>query len=556
MASTTSTAYDAVPYPSYPLPQTHPDRLATIAALFGMEPAPVERCRVLELGCGDGSNLIPMAMALPASEFSGVDLAARPIAEGRATAAALGLQNLTLRRLDVMRLSAAFGEFDFVIAHGLYSWVGPEVRDKLLAICRANLAPHGVAYVSYNAYPGGHLRQMVREMMLFHTRRGRAPRSVDGTGPAGMPGQAAGAGDPGEQISQARDLVKVLAGSRAAPDVYGTFLQAELEWVLEHGDEYLFHDDLAAVNVPVYFTQFVEHAQAHGLQYLCEADFFETQDHRYPSHVRAAVRAFAGDDVHLREQYLDFLKCRRFRQTLLCHRERALNRAPAPERLRRFHCSSAARPVVAGPDAPSAGVVEFRGPRGAAMQTDHAVAIAAIRHLGEIWPQAASFDALLRVARQRAAGEALPRSAGDSAGPGADPDARALGEILLATYAAGLVDLHCYPPRFVVAPSERPLASPLARLEVQRRSVVTSLRHTSVGIDDALGQRLLQLLDGTRDRAALVDELARILRAGPESRATRGVNTPESPLDQALAALPDELEANLAKLGRLALLVA
>jgi tRNA G46 methylase TrmB len=115
--------YDNVPYPSAPYPQTHPDRLATMATLFGMRPAPVERCRVLELGCNDGSNLIAMAYGLPQSQFVGIDLAERPIAKGKATIEALGLTNLTLHCLDLRHMPSDLGRFDFILAHGVYSWV-------------------------------------------------------------------------------------------------------------------------------------------------------------------------------------------------------------------------------------------------------------------------------------------------------------------------------------------------------------------------------------------------------------------------------------------------
>src|SRR5438093_4154914 len=143
MADPTRTTYDEVLYPSHTHSQTHPDRLATIATLFGMTPAPVDGCRVLELGCGDGGNLIPMAFGLPGSEFVGIDLAARPIGSGQALVEALGLKNITLRPLDIMQISSDFGRFDYIIAHGLYSWVPPAVQDKILAICKANLAPEG-----------------------------------------------------------------------------------------------------------------------------------------------------------------------------------------------------------------------------------------------------------------------------------------------------------------------------------------------------------------------------------------------------------------------------
>src|SRR5579875_368864 len=74
--------FDEVPYPGFPFPESHPDRLATIATLFGMTPPLLESCRILELGCGDGSNLIPMAFGLPQSQWLGVDLAERPIQKG------------------------------------------------------------------------------------------------------------------------------------------------------------------------------------------------------------------------------------------------------------------------------------------------------------------------------------------------------------------------------------------------------------------------------------------------------------------------------------------
>ena len=148
------TAYDEVDYPSHVYPQTHPDRLATIAMLLGMNPVPVEACRVLEMGCGAGGNIIPMAFDLPESSFVGIDLAGSAIAQGRELIAALGLKNISLQQLDVMAFPSELGQFDYIIAHGLFSWVPEMVRDRILAICRAHLAAQGVAYISYNTYPG------------------------------------------------------------------------------------------------------------------------------------------------------------------------------------------------------------------------------------------------------------------------------------------------------------------------------------------------------------------------------------------------------------------
>src|SRR5579862_8159289 len=135
--------YDKFAYPASVYPQTHVERLAAVAALFGLQPAPVRRARVLELGCGDGTNLITMACTLPDSEFLGVDLAIEPIRLGHETIAALGLKNVSLLQMDVLKTPADIGMFDYIIAHGLYSWVPEVVREKILALCRDHLADNG-----------------------------------------------------------------------------------------------------------------------------------------------------------------------------------------------------------------------------------------------------------------------------------------------------------------------------------------------------------------------------------------------------------------------------
>ena len=125
-------SYDAVPYPDYSYFESHPDRVATMATLFGMKPPPVDRCRVLELGCAGGGNLIPMAYGLPQSEFVGIDTSARQIAAGQEKASALGLKNVTLQPLDILDVNTDHGQFDYIIAHGVFSWVPRVVQDKIL----------------------------------------------------------------------------------------------------------------------------------------------------------------------------------------------------------------------------------------------------------------------------------------------------------------------------------------------------------------------------------------------------------------------------------------
>ncbi|HEY0079180.1 MAG TPA: class I SAM-dependent methyltransferase [Pyrinomonadaceae bacterium] len=530
---TSTNFYDEVLYPGYAFPQTHPNRLATIATLCGMQPAPVENCRVLELGCSDGNNLLPLALLYPESRFVGIDLAGRPVEMGRALARELGLQNIELRQFDVMKVSPDFGEFDYIIAHGLFSWVPAVVREKVLAVCRANLAPQGVAFISYNAYPGGYARQMLRDMMLFHVRNIREPQ---------------------QRINQARAFLKFLLDAQQQnDDPYRILLEKEAERVITHPDGHFFHDDLEEVNAMFYFYQFVEQAARHDLQYLAEADFFEMQDYSFPPHVVEKLRGLS-DNLVLKEQYADFIKCRRFRQTLLCHGEVEIRREARPEMLRRFHVASPARPASAEPDIKSNAVERFDGIKGAAVSTDNPLAKAALVHLGELWPLTLAFDDLLHAAHRRLGVEATSSTV-ETPTSSPETDARLLSNILWQLYAANLVELHLAPSHFVLQPGERPLASPLARLQLQRSPVVTSLRHTSVNVADEFGRRLLQMLDGTRDRAALLRELRALVEAGVPLLED-GDQPAVSDAPPASDALAEHLERNLSSLARHALLLA
>jgi len=506
--------YDEVAYRGSAVSQTHPDRLATLATLFGMKPAAVESCRVLEIGCGDGHNLIPMAYALPGSRFVGIDLAGQPIAAGQAMIAALGLENITLRQLDILHAGPDLGEFDYVIAHGVYSWVPADVQDKLLALCREHLAANGVAYVSYDTYPGAHLGKLTREIMLYHVR---------------------GLADPAQKILQARALLRFLSESRSEGDFYSVFLKDEAERVAEWSDWSIFHDNLAPVYSASYFHQFIDHAARHGLAFLAEADFY--QMHPQTSNVKARewLQQMEGDEL-AREQYLDFFSCRHFRRTLLCHEGARLSRDLKPDLLRAFLVASSAQPVRPEPDIRSAAAEEFRSGKGASISIGHPLGKAALTTLSRAWPVALAFEELVGRAR------ALAASEGASGENFHDPsalaeDARMLGELVLRTYAANLVELHVYAPPLAVEPGERPLASAVARLEIERGNKVTNLLHGTVQVQDKLCAALLRLLDGTRDRTTLRDELRSLANSANERDAVE-----------------KGLEENLKIIGRLALL--
>jgi methyltransferase-like protein/cyclopropane fatty-acyl-phospholipid synthase-like methyltransferase len=507
MPDTPPTRYDEVAYPSYTHAQTHPDQLATKAMLFGMTPAAVGRCRVLELGCGDGTNLASMALGLPHSEFVGLDLAASAVAQGQEMARGVGLKNLSLRAGSVMDIGADFGEFDYIIAHGLYSWVPETVREKILTICQTNLAPQGVAYISYNAKPGGHIKQMFREMMLFHTK---------------------GFADPKERVHQAIALVKFLAESQTKVESYRRLLQDELEQLLLRNENNIFHDELGEVNAAFFFHDFCEDARRHGLQYLAEGDYVQMRDHNYAAPVREALGQLGKNRV-AREQYLDFLSGRRFRQTLLCRAELPLRFGFSPDMSTRFHVACMARPVSLKPDLASDAPERFTGEKDANMEVNLPLAKAALVVLAEIWPRSLPFPELLAQARARLG---CP-----SASEPTNPETLALFEMLVEIYAPGLASLHVSPPRFARSVSERPLASPLARWLARTTGHLPNLCHAPVTLEHLSGRHLLTLLDGTRDRTALAREMRAFIEAS--RRGSPGDVQPSIPSDA-------ELERNIA----------
>jgi len=514
--------YDAVRYPGTAYSQTHPDRLAVIARLLGLQPPPLESCRVLELGCGDGGNLLPMAFALPGAQITGVDLSGEAIAAGRAGADAVGLQNLHLHHADLMEFNPAAGSFDYIIAHGVYSWTPDAVRDRILGLCRHCLAPQGVAYVSYNTYPGCHIRNMVREMMLYHVKD---------------------IGEAAARMGQARAVLKFLANSREHPDVYHTILQKELKGIEDRSDASLYHDDLNPITHPVYFHQFVAHAQAHSLRYLSEAMFMGIQpDELTPATVEALEEL--GDNVIAREQYHDFLTGCRFRRTLLCRAEIELDYNLQPEALTSLLASlDLAEPEPAEADLRSPLTREFKTSRGASITTNRPLAKAALHHLGTVWPRPVPFGELLTAARSLA-----------RAGNGEEGDAADLRELLARGFAAGTIDLHTWAPPVAAAVSPRPVASPVARYEIMRWQRVTTLYHKGLELRDATARALLGLLDGTRDHEALAECLVALAREGTIE--IPGTQTAQPPDEAALRSMIlHGLQATLRGFARAAILV-
>ncbi len=456
--------YETIRYPGRPIAHTHPDRLAAMGILFGMEPVPIERARVLEIGCCDGINLLALAQSLPGSEFVGIDITESDIARAQESLVAVGLRNIEFHRMDLCDLPGPFEKFDYVIVHGLYSWIPLDVRERLMGAVQESLAPRGIAYISYNVLPGCHFRQMFREMMLFHARN---------------------VVDTEERIDKARELLTFMALSLEGHQQKLMF-QHQLGIFAQEKDYALFHDDLAEHYHPVHFHEFAAHSARYGLKYLAEASYFAMRPEALGSGAAALfsnnIGQFTNDPVEA-SQYLDFSYCRHFRMTLVCHEAAHVEHIVRADRLRalHFHTQSTFAGTMDGEDL-------FEGAHECKIRTSDRNVLSLMHFLIDIWPRVVSFREL----------------------PGAESDPERTCEILLALMNLGMVEPAVFCPEFTLVPSERPTASALARLQASRGWPLANLRHVGVQTSNPVQNLLIPLLDGTRTREMLLDELAPI----------------------------------------------
>jgi len=515
------TRYDAIPYPTSPFRQTRPERLAAIAKLFGLDAPPAEKCAVLELGCSMGGNLIVMAHDHPQSRFLGVDASSRQIADGWKTVDALGLKNIQLKHLDILDVGEDIGEFDYIISHGVFSWVPPRVQDRVLEICQRHLAPRGVAYISYNTYPGWHIRGVVRDMMFYR----------------GM--QFA---DPKTSLAQAKSLVEFVAqSSKGADTPYQRLLQSELKHIGQMEDYYLQHEHLEEHNQPLYFHEFARRLAVNGLQYLGDADFSTMVSTNFSPEVAKTLHELGAHDIVQMEQYMDFVRCRYFRKTLICRSGVRLNRTLTPAVVKDLLLASDAAPATAEWALDPAQTMSFESAGGYKISCKSPLTKIALRALKQDWPMPVAFADLLARCKVDAAGAGFPA---DEAGA----EEFFAGEMLTAM-AAGVVEWRLSPVPFTTVVADMPATTSLARLQATQGYKVTNLRGELVTLDEIHRQTLLQL-DGSRGRAQLTDALLAPIRRGElvlQRDSDKQPVTDEAEMRKLLGPALDKVLANFAR---------
>jgi len=514
-------AYDRVPYLGQPFRLSHPRLLSGLATLHGMSPARPDECRVLELGCGDGGNLIPMACSLPGSEFIGIDLSEGQIERGRRCVSDLGITNVRLDAGSIADLTADAGQFDYVIAHGVYSWVQDSLKAKILEICSVNLAPEGMAYVSYNALPGWLFNRAMRDLMLFHTR------------------------DIVDSEARVRAVLQLMEelvdGTDDSTDAHHVALRYFSKRLRSHADlaGYISHEYMEVYNDAFYLRDFVGAAEARGLQYVCDADHAMCHENRFPATAYAKAKEFSRDRLEV-EQYLDFIRNTPFRRTLLCHGGLTLDSSYSFERIRTLFAGTDAELVESEP---GASVVGFQTDDGRRVGIGDPSARAALEHLCRARPATVPVETLIE-----AVSEAVSRE--DMSGP-AQIRAR-IGHVLYSLWRSGLVDLFGAPRNCTGLVSEKPEGFGLARYQAAGR-YVTTMAHRSIAMDDEVASLILRHLDGTHDREALLRILTDALESGEiKLPPWKSETKPEPSAGDRLARLVD---LNLDKMAEHALLV-
>ena len=301
------TIYSELGYKSMPFPYTTPATLEAYAALVGISAPNPKSARVLELGATYGGNIISQALFNPDATFVGIELSQEQVEKGNEVIANAGLTNVSLIQSDIASIGSEIGTFDYIIAHGVYSWVDDGVKDALLRLIDEHLAEDGIAYISYNTYPGWHTMDEVRQLMMFSNRDKTQFNHKEKV----LHGKTIGS-IVGSQILKYDNL----------KERNSKFLGA-LRSVMQKDEYYVGHDHLEPNNDPVYFYQFNDHLAAHNLAYLCDADLTLSMVRSFDADIADTLDKLAPNDHVAQEQYLDFMLDTTFRKSIICKAKHA-----------------------------------------------------------------------------------------------------------------------------------------------------------------------------------------------------------------------------------------
>ena len=482
--------YDELPYSDCPITVSRPDNLYVIGRLFQLQPALPENCKVLELGCAGGGNLIPLAYHWPNSEFVGVELSQQQADQANRIIEELKLNNIKILHQDLMTLRTSedqgIGQFDYVIAHGVYSWVPPEVQQQLLSLCNVLLKPNGIAYISYNTLPGWEQRTMLRDMMRYHSRT---------------------ATTTAEQLEKSLQLLTMLhKGLPENGSLSEQWVRLQAEELLHKPPNYVYHDYLEKHNTPVYFHEFARQAGQHRLQYFAEASLYTMLSSTLTPEAESALDQF--EDPIEYEQYMDFFYLKHFRQSLLCHAQQTPQRQIDVDILKEcfFYSDLYIKEDI---DLYSQDPQTFNSPSGDNYTVSHPLTKAALADLLMAYPSTYGLDQL----KQRAAASVLQY--GDS--KYSEEFENMFGEII-NLYLSGAIGVSTVDRQYKTQFEDKPKFNALSRVfcEFNKFSVAT-VHHDSISLNQ-LQRTLIELADGELDLEQVTADLSAAMKENENLR--------------------------------------
>jgi len=465
-------------YEALPFAETHPDHLGALAVLFGLRPQAPERFRLLEIGTATGGNILPMAARFPQCEFVGIDRAEDSLSLAKARAERAELGNVVLHLADLREFEEEPESFDYIVCHGVYSWIPEEAKVALRRLIRRHLTPTGVAYVSFNTMPGWHLRGAVRDMLRREVR--------------GIATQA-------ERVKKAREFLGFLATNFASEDPSRGWLVSELQILREMSNDYLLGEHLVEHNHAEYFADFAKSMSAEGLEFVTDAHLPFFFPERLGLEVAEAVRARSSDLIEM-QQALDLLELRCFRRAVLCRDDASLDRRVTASRLENLVITSRLQCVDEMPDLTDGVEVSFKG-RSGIIATDQALLKAALLELASSLSM--PFGRLATKVAERLGEEEL------------DTERRArCRRNLLGLFTQGAIELWASERPLSLEVGERPRVFSTARIQAREGlPFSTSLLHEAVQTD-SFDRAFLVQLNGTTSVTEAVSAVLEQARSG------------------------------------------
>lgn len=479
MANASINTYDEVPYESYPYSQSYPGHISAIGKLFGMATPKLETARILELGCAAGGNILPFAVKYPKSKCVGIDLSQVQIDHAKKQVEMLGIKNMEFKCASITDVNEKMGKFDYIVCHGVISWVPGPVREAIFDICGKMLSDNGIAYVSYNTLPGWNMVRSIRDMMLYHSKM---------------------FSNTADKVQQSRLLLEFVKDSLEKSETpYAQMLKHEATLLAQQPDHYLRHDHLEETNKQFYFNEFMEEASKRSMQYLGDASISSMFLGNFPAKVVEKLQTI--NDIVRTEQYMDFINNRRFRSTLLCKNGVKLNRSLKADDIKDFYLSCKVNSEKELKDIDINNATEsvtfyMNGNKDSSISTSSPRMKAIFYTFAENWNNPLSYDALLSDSTKKLSGEKKENVAIE------------LMNNAMRLVLSGYISLGVEKPLHKNKIEKKPKAYDLAIFQATNLPGlwVTNTQHDRIGIN-VLDKLAIRYMDGNNDKKQILAKL-------------------------------------------------